>query len=271
MPGEPQPPPVLTPGEALGWHLATLTRVGYVGFFVVLLAWIASLPSPWFTREVDDVVSFNYHPLAMGVSFVVLVPEALLAYADLEGRRGVLHASAKRIHAGLNGGAALLLVLGLVAIFANHDGHGIPPLYSAHSWMGMATACVMGCQAVAGAAVYLSPAGTWGAPGTETRASLMPWHRFFGVSTLVMGVATCSMGFVEKQGFLKCAPDPKDKFCKQLQLPNVLVLIAACVATTAVRAVYVRWMTLATGGTRDEDPESRAALLRRRRDGDAVD
>jgi hypothetical protein len=42
--------------------------------------------------------------------------------ADLEDRRGVSHATAKKVHAALNGGASLLLVLGLVAIFANHAG-----------------------------------------------------------------------------------------------------------------------------------------------------
>jgi len=32
-------------------------------------------------------VSFNYHPLAMGVGFIILMPEALLVYADLEDRK----------------------------------------------------------------------------------------------------------------------------------------------------------------------------------------
>ena len=50
----------------------------------------------------------------------------------------------------LRGGATLLLVLGLVVIFANHGGHGIPPLYSAHSWMGVGTAVLM-----VGAAAWL--------------------------------------------------------------------------------------------------------------------
>ena len=92
------------PASSLGGVVATLTRLGYVAFLVVLLTWIGKLPSPWFTREADDVVSFNYHPLAMGLAFVVLMPEALLAYADLEERKGVSHATAKQIHAALNGG-----------------------------------------------------------------------------------------------------------------------------------------------------------------------
>ena len=112
-------------------------------------------------------------------------------------RKGWTHDSAKRMHAALHGGVALSLILGLVAVFANHGGHGIPPLYSAHSWMGVATAGLVACQAGAGAAVYL-----WGetfgvTPGT--RAALMPWHRFFGAATFGLGVATCCMGFVEKQ------------------------------------------------------------------------
>ena len=54
--------------------------------------------------------------------------------------------------------------------------------------------------------------------GPETRVALMPWHRFFGAATFVLGVATCCMGLAEKQGFTKCAPDPTYKFCPQLQL-----------------------------------------------------
>lgn len=51
-----------------------------------------------------------------------------------------------------------------------------------------------------------------GAAGLEARTALMPWHRFFGASTFVLGAATCCAGFVEKQGFVKCA-DPANKFC----------------------------------------------------------
>lgn len=277
--------------SSLGGVIATITRVCYLAFLAILLTWIGKLPSPWFAREKDDVLSFNFHPLCMGIAFVVLMPEALLAYADLEERRGVSHAASKNVHAALNGGAALLLALGLVAIFTNHAGHAIPPLYSAHSWLGVATAALMGCQATAGAAVYLIPArptatslgavgggvggsawSTWPV-GSETRAVLMPWHRFFGATTLVLGVATCCMGFVEKQGFTKCAPDPTYKFCPQLQLANVLAALATSAAALAVGAVYARRRAASgeVGVSADDDPNVRAALLRRRRDADSDD
>ena len=84
-------------------------------------------------------------------------------------------------------------------------------MYSAHSWLGILTASLVACQALVGTAAYLVPSAL--GVTQETRAALMPHHRFLGCVTFLLGVATCAAGLAEKQAFTKCAPDPTDKFC----------------------------------------------------------
>jgi len=239
-------PVAMDPAPTVGF-LATATRLGYLAFFAIMLGWLVSLPSPWFHREQPgDVVSFNLHPVFMGVAFVILMPEALLAYADVEERRGMRHADAKSLHAALNGASSACILVGLCVIFTNHAGHGIPPMYSAHSWIGLASACLVAVQALVGATCYLAPPA-WGLVTSETRAGLMPAHRFLGCAAFALGVAAAVAGFAEKQSFVKCA-DPADKHCAALTLPNWLALLAAAVAACALGAVYARWTADGTRG-----------------------
>jgi len=236
--------------------LPGLQRVATVAFVIAFLSWLGALPTPWFEREANGVVSFNYHPLCMTFAFVVLMPEAVIAYADGEERRGMSHAAAKRTHAVLNVIATTSLIMGLMAIFANHAGHEIPPLYSAHSWMGVITASLVCGQAALGVSVYLfTPAGavlraigvvsSAGSPGgvasvSEARKTLAPYHRVLGYASFASGAATCLSGLSEKQAFLKCPIDPTYKYCYALALPNVLVALGAVVTSCAFGTIRAR-------------------------------
>jgi cytochrome b-561 len=240
--------------------LPLLQRVATAAFFIAFLAWLDVLPIPWFEREADGVVSFNYHPLCMTLAFVALMPEAVIAYADGEERRGMSHADAKRVHTALHVVATTLLVMGLMAIFANHRGHDIPPLYSAHSWMGVITTALVCCQAFLGVTVFFfnpmraflnllglagdssPPFGDVGGDGgvAAARARLAPYHRFFGAAAFLTGTFTCASGLVEKQAFLKCPIDPTYKFCAVLALPNAMVVLLLVVAACAFGATYAR-------------------------------
>ena len=272
--------------------LPLLQRVATVVFFIAFLAWLDVLPIPWFEREADGVVSFNYHPLCMTLAFAALMPEAVIAYADGEEHRGLSHADAKRVHTALHVVATTLLVMGLMAIFANHGGHEIPPLYSAHSWMGVVTTALVCCQAALGVSVFLfSPAraftkalGLGSDDDTrgvaDARARLAPYHRFFGAAAFAMGVGTCMSGLVEKQAFLKCPIDPTYKFCAVLVLPNVMVTSLFAIAACAFGATYARGLRRASrrrgddgaflasphGATEEETREdARSALMSARR------
>ena len=227
-------------------------------FLVVMLFWLDSLPTPWFEREAPGgVVSFNYHPLCMTLAFVVMMPEALVVYADGEDSRGWTHLNAKRVHTLLHGLSTLFLVMGLMAIFANHSGHGVPPMYSAHSWMGLVTTVLVSLQALVGVVIYFftpavgliqgltgvgSPAIT-NDPArsvSELRKLTTPYHRFFGCAAFTLGITTVCSGFVEKQAFIKCQIDPMYKYCTALQLPNVLVVLAATIGACAIGTIYAR-------------------------------
>ena len=233
----PSTPPNL---DSLGAWLALLTRSSYLLFVAVLLAWFGRLA--WFDRETDGAVSFNYHPLFMGLAFVVLMPEALLAYADLEERRGFGHAAAKKMHAWAHIAASVCILLGLIFVFANHSAKGIPALYSAHSWIGLTAAMCTFLQAIVGCVAYALP--TLFGVGGESRARLLPAHRFAGAATLALGAAACVAGFVEKQSFTKCAPDASDKRCAALSLVNVLVLLVASTATFGAALVGITYGVL---------------------------
>ena len=282
--------------------LPLLQRVATAVFFIAFLAWLDVLPIPWFEREADGVVSFNYHPLCMTLAFVLLMPEAVIAYADGEDHRGMSHADAKRVHTALHVVATTLLVMGLMAIFANHGGHEIPPLYSAHSWMGVITTALVCCQAFVGVSVFFfaparaltrtlglggdspfgasPPATDGGVAVTDARAKLAPYHRFFGAAAFAMGVGTCMSGLVEKQAFLKCPIDPTYKFCAVLVLPNVMVTSLFAIAACAFGATYARGLRRASrrrgddgaflasphGATEEETREdARSALMSARR------
>jgi len=143
-------------------------------------------------------------------------------------------------------------------------------MYSAHSWLGILTASLVACQALVGTAAYLVPSAL--GVTQETRAALMPHHRFLGCVTFLLGVATCAAGLAEKQAFTKCAPDPTDKFCAAMRLPNLLAVAAVFVAACTMGAVYARWTdreraNTARGGTRAaefdprDDPEASARLV----------
>ena len=81
--------------------LPLVQRTATVAFFIAFLAWLDVLPIPWFEREADGVVSFNYHPLCMTLAFVLLMPEAVIAYADGE-VTGPCPTRTRRVHAALH-------------------------------------------------------------------------------------------------------------------------------------------------------------------------
>ena len=227
-----------------------MQRVSTLVFVVVFGMWLETVPSPWFEREANGVVSFNYHPVCMTLAFVVLMPEAIVVYADGEDGRGITHVNAKRIHTVVHCVSTLFLLMGLMAIFANHKGHNIPPMYSAHSWMGLLTTILVGLQALVGFGVYFfkpvvsslasADATNQTLSVSELRKNIMPYHRFFGCAAFVLGLNTCISGFVEKQAFTKCAIDPTYKYCAALALPNVLVVLVATIGSCSMGIVYAR-------------------------------
>jgi len=140
----------------------------------MMLAWISRLG--WFKPEQSsdggDAVSFNWHPLLMTLAFPVLMTEGMMAY-KLEHDHGVSHGTSKRVHGSLQGASLLFAAIGVALVFANHQQKGIPHLYSAHSWLGIATLTLLVVQAGIAALLF----GTSSFFSEHARHIALPFHR----------------------------------------------------------------------------------------------
>ncbi|XP_068506209.1 lysosomal membrane ascorbate-dependent ferrireductase CYB561A3 isoform X3 [Syngnathus scovelli] len=103
----------------------------------------------------------------------------------------------KLLHAALMLMAVILSVIGLCAVFGNHNASNIPNLYSLHSWIGITTTALFATQWAAGMAVFLFP---W-CPGS-LRKLLKPQHVWMGGSLMTLCIAACISGINEKLFFV---------------------------------------------------------------------
>ena len=197
----------------------------------------------WFPRETSTssggtqttLWSFNLHMCFMILAWTVFATEGVLAYATWERSSFICgqptrHSRVKVIHASLNFICAVMTAMGLLAIFQNHAVKEIPPLYSAHSWLGIITASLTFIAALAGTVFFLL-AKKLGI-SKDVRARVAPWHRLVGLLAYFLGLATCSLGIQEKQGFITCASGRA--YCLSKTLLTILVILVyalgACVA-----------------------------------------
>ena len=72
----------------------------------------------------------------MSLAFPVLMTEAAVLFSTARQYR-ISKRILKYIHGAVNGLAMVFLFIGLVVVFKNHNHKDIPPLYSAHSWLGI--------------------------------------------------------------------------------------------------------------------------------------
>ncbi|XP_031114929.1 probable transmembrane ascorbate ferrireductase 2 [Ipomoea triloba] len=137
---------------------------------------------------------FNVHPVLMVLSFVLLNGEAMLAYKTVSGTKNYK----KLVHLALQFLAFFLGLIGVWAALKFHNDKGIDNFYSLHSWLGLACLFLFGIQWAAGFSTFWYPGGS-----RNSRASLLPWHVFFGVYIYALAVATCTTGILEKATFLQ--------------------------------------------------------------------
>ncbi|TRY54429.1 hypothetical protein DNTS_023697, partial [Danionella cerebrum] len=102
----------------------------------------------------------------------------------------------KLVHAGLLLLSLILSVVGLCAVFSNHNANRIPNLYSLHSWMGIFTVTLFAAQWVVGFAAFLLPCTPM-----VLRAFVKPTHIWMGGMILVLSIVSCISGINEKLFF----------------------------------------------------------------------
>ncbi|CAK9143860.1 unnamed protein product [Ilex paraguariensis] len=137
---------------------------------------------------------FNVHPVLMVTGLVLLNGEAMLAYKTVSRTKSFR----KLIHLSLQFLAFFLSIIGLWAAWKFHSDRGIDHFYSLHSWLGLACLFLFGIQWAAGFATFWYPGGS-----RNNRATLLPWHVFFGVYVYALALATCTTGILEKATFLQ--------------------------------------------------------------------
>nr|GEU94296.1 probable transmembrane ascorbate ferrireductase 2 [Tanacetum cinerariifolium] len=142
----------------------------------------------------DKNLIFNVHPVLMVIGLVLLNGEAMLAYKTVSGTKSYK----KLVHLSLQFLAFLFGIIGLWAAWKFHNDKGIDNFYSLHSWLGLACLFLFTVQWGAGFTTFWYPGGS-----RISRASLMPWHVFFGVYIYVLAVAACATGLLEKATFLQ--------------------------------------------------------------------
>ncbi|KAL1138262.1 hypothetical protein AAG570_009951 [Ranatra chinensis] len=94
------------------------------------------------------------------------------------------------------------VVLGFMAVLDYHNlsQPPIPNFYSIHSWMGFVTMGLFALQFVVGFFSFLVLLCCESATA-NFRASLVPIHATFGLTTFMLAIATCLTGLTEKAYF----------------------------------------------------------------------
>ncbi|KAF0899432.1 hypothetical protein E2562_019544 [Oryza meyeriana var. granulata] len=147
-----------------------------------------------FSSETDKLLIFNVHPVLMLIGLVVLNGEALLAYKTVPGTKKLK----KLVHLALQFLAMLLSLIGLWTVWKFHNEREIDHLYTLHSWLGLSCIIFFSLQWATGFYTFWYPGGS-----RSGRASLLPWHVFFGLFLYVLAIATSVSGLLEKSIFMQ--------------------------------------------------------------------
>ncbi|XP_044468447.1 transmembrane ascorbate ferrireductase 2-like [Mangifera indica] len=167
-----------------------------IGFVVatLVLSWTVHYRGGLALVSENKDLIFNVHPVLMVISLVLLNGEAILAYKTVPGTKSLK----KLVHLALQLLAFLLSLIGVWAALKFHNDKGIDNFYSLHSWLGLACLFLFGIQWAAGFVTFWYPGGS-----KNSRATLLPWHVFFGIYIYALAVVTATTGILEKATFLQ--------------------------------------------------------------------
>lgn len=160
----------------------------------------------------DKNLIFNVHPVMMVIGLVLLNGEAMLAYKTVSGTKSYK----KLVHLSLQFLAFSFGIIGLWSAWKFHNDKGIDNFYSLHSWLGLLCIFLFTIQWGAGFVTFWYPGGS-----RNSRASLLPWHVFFGVYIYVLAVAACATGLLEKATFLQ-TNNIISRYSAEAMLVNIL-------------------------------------------------
>ncbi|XP_060259996.1 lysosomal membrane ascorbate-dependent ferrireductase CYB561A3 isoform X1 [Ovis aries] len=226
---------------AVGWFYLSVLALCSLGSICILstIYWMRY----WHGGFAWDgsILMFNWHPVLMVTSMVVLYSAASLVYRLPQSWVGP-RLPWKSGHAAMHLLAFLLTVLGLHAVFEFHNHAKIPHLYSLHSWLGITTIFLFACQWFLGFSVFLLPwASMW------LRSLLKPIHVFFGASILSLAIASVVSGINEKLFF-----SLKNGTKSYSNLPSEAVFANCAGMLVVVFGLLVLYILLASSWKRPE-------------------
>uniref|UniRef100_A0A2P2JXW0 ascorbate ferrireductase (transmembrane) n=2 Tax=Rhizophora mucronata TaxID=61149 RepID=A0A2P2JXW0_RHIMU len=179
---------------AIRFPIFIVIRLLGVVVATLLLAWTMHYRGGLALISDNKDLIFNVHPVLMVIGLVLMNGEAMLAYKTVPGTK----AFKKLVHLTLQFLAFSLSLIGVWAALKFHNDKGIDNFYSLHSWLGLACLSLFGIQWAAGFATFWYPGGS-----KNSRATLLPWHVFFGVYIYALAIATATTGILEKVTFLQ--------------------------------------------------------------------
>ncbi|KAK7271777.1 hypothetical protein RJT34_27954 [Clitoria ternatea] len=184
----------MAPPPVVGFPIFTTVRVVGISVIVLLLTWALHFRGGLALVSDNKDLIFNVHPVLMVVGLVLINGEAMLAYKTLSGTKNFR----KTVHLMLQFIALILSLIGFWAAWKFHIDKGIDNFYSLHSWLGLACLFLFSIQWAAGFATFWYPGGS-----RNSRATLLPWHVFFGIYIYALAIATATTGILEKTTFLQ--------------------------------------------------------------------
>ncbi|XP_057968555.1 transmembrane ascorbate ferrireductase 2 [Malania oleifera] len=174
--------------------IVSLIRIIGVTVAALVLTWSLHYRGGMSLIADNKDLIFNVHPVLMVIGLILLNGEGMLAYRTVSGTKSFK----KLVHLMLQFLTLCLSVIGVWAALKFHNDKGIDNFYSLHSWLGLACLLLFGIQWATGFATFWYPGGS-----RNGRATLLPWHVFFGVYIYALAVATAATGILEKLTFLQ--------------------------------------------------------------------
>ncbi|XP_046992749.1 transmembrane ascorbate-dependent reductase CYB561 isoform X2 [Schistocerca americana] len=178
--------------------VVVLASLLLLGALTLTLFW-ALYYAGGFAWTEEPARQFNLHPVLMVAGFITFSGFSLLLYRICRCCRRIY---VKLFHTIFHALAIPCIVVGFIAVLDSHN-LADPPIanfYSLHSWMGLVTMGLFALQFVVGFFSFLILLCCEGATAAF-RASLVPIHASFGITTFMLAVATCLTGLTEKAFF----------------------------------------------------------------------
>jgi len=188
--------------------LILIAQILLNGVMALCLYWVIQYRSnaegKTFAWKDDPDLEFNLHPVLMIAGFIYFMGQAMLMYRTCRCCRRIWN---KLLHTVFHILSIPCIAIAFIAVLDSHnlrtvngEPAPIPNFYSLHSWIGLAAMGLFALQFMVGFFSFLLLLCCESATASF-RASLVPIHSTFGISTFVLAVAAACSGLTEKAFF----------------------------------------------------------------------